>query len=310
METIRKTAGQLPGCYLDDGHNIGLHTFMSAIFGEVRPNDCAAPIITALDIGNRMGQRYRHGRDPNGQQIYFCISTVRCPPRANILSRKQSDLVATHVIPLDDVGTKVEFNAIKLEPSMTLETSKGNFQYLYLLNQPVAPGLGASMLIGLAKAGLTDKGAIGASRVMRVPGSLNNKRGDGWRARVTSWHPGRRFTPQQLSKGLGFDYGPALKPPEPIRRLQSGEHDPFWAALERLGMVQGPAAGSSGFIPIVCPWEDGHQTPPFEQGAGYVPAVGGGAFHCFHEACSSHNTSEFKIWVSREDTRMRSQNDK
>jgi len=274
---------------------------MDAIFGGTN----GVPIITALDIGNRMGQRYVPGREPKGAQTYFCISTVKDIPRANVLSRKLVDLVETPVIPLDDVGTKIDARSIKLEPSIIIESSPSNFQYFYLMEKPITPGLASSVLVGLATAGLTDKGAIGASRVMRVPGSMNLKRPERpWPSRVTHFKPDRRFTPEEMAKAMGFTYGPAMKTHTPIKPLAFGEHDPYLKALEKLGMVRGAPSPSSGFIPITCPWEEEHTTPPVDMGTGYLPAIGGGAFHCFHSSCKDvHKSLDFKLWINASNMR-------
>jgi hypothetical protein len=100
-----------------------------------------------------------------------------------------------------------------------------------------------------------------------------------------------------MAEVMGFDYGPPLKAPVPYKPMRTGDHDPILANLMRLGMVHGARAGASGFMPIECPWEDQHQTPPIEQGAGYIPAVGGGAFHCFHSSCRDKTTKDLRRWA-------------
>jgi hypothetical protein len=76
------------------------------------------------------------------------------------------------------LDTKVE--TVRVEqmlppPSAILETSPGNFQWVYILDGGADPQEAATALERLAAAEITDAGAKDASHVFRLPGSINDK---------------------------------------------------------------------------------------------------------------------------------------
>ena len=128
------------------------------------------------------------------ESLYYCISTVRDDPEPR---RRTEDLMKTYVVVLDDVkagGISKYGVKIKLSPSNILETSPDNFQWGFLFTEGVDPAKARALIEGIAAAGLTDKGAKRADRIMRVPGSINEKPGKaasslGW-SRPTGSAPG------------------------------------------------------------------------------------------------------------------------
>ena len=159
--------------------------------------------------GNLVKTRRRvPGMDLSGP-THACISALGDdPPKyasypAGALSRSHDNLVRTYAIILDDVGTaeksKVAPERIKLRPSWRLETSPLNFQWGYILEQGIHPNDANALIKALIKAGLSDKGAGGANRLMRLPGSVVN----GFAARLHEWNPELRYSCAVIAAGLG-----------------------------------------------------------------------------------------------------------
>lgn len=148
-------------------------TFLASIF-----EGAEGIVVTANAEEGFKRKRFRPGRKLAGE-IYFGISTVRNIPRADVLPARAKDLVATYVVVLDDVGTKVDRRLIKLEPTYTLRSSMpdgvSNEQWGYAFVEGVPPERAAALIEALAEKGLTDRGARRADRIMRLPGSLNEK---------------------------------------------------------------------------------------------------------------------------------------
>jgi hypothetical protein len=161
------------------------------------------PIETCAPL---WGERWVRGMDQSGA-THACISTLgRAPPKyarypAGALSRAHDNLVRTYVIVLDDIGTRVPPERIKLRPSSRLEISPLNFQYGYILAGGIAPDAADALIEALARAGLCDKAAGGANRLMRLPGSVVN----GFTARLHEWNPELRYSRTDIAVGLGVE---------------------------------------------------------------------------------------------------------
>lgn len=228
---------------------------------------------------------------------YFCISTVRDVPRSRVLGRKTEDLVATYVIVLDDVGTKVSRETIKLTPSYVLESSAGNFQYGYVLAEGIEPARAAALIEALAAAGLTDPGAKRADRIMRVPGSLNDKYSPPFAARLAAWNPEIDYTLSELCVGFG------VTPTDVVdlkvnTALAEGEADPVLDWLQAHGHVLG-GPNPRGWYPVRCPQEDQH-TGDVDHGTDYMPGAPG-AFVCLHGHCAGFKTANLRSWILSQD---------
>jgi hypothetical protein len=249
-----------------------------------------------------------------GSSPYVCISTVHhgvpCVDveetdeavrdwRRGKLRKRKTDCVQTAVIMLDDVlpgdatGGKVPAGRIALEPTYKLETSRGNFQYGYKLTEPVSPRDALPLIEAIRRAGLTDKGAGGVNRVMRVPGSINAKPGrDGWVAVLREWHPERTFTLEEIAAGLGVT---PVWSVDPVGRGRVSNTD---LVLEKLAdeVVDSTHANSEGWWFIQCPWS--HEHSDGRTDAKYLPSpMGAGTFHCFHSACEQRRTRDLIAYL-------------
>jgi hypothetical protein len=255
-------------------------------------------VATPYEDGRGWDQRrWQPDKRYGWRSPYVCISTVnlqmpgldvddtpetRAAWNEGRLRRTITDCVCTPLVVFDDIGSKIPAERIPLEPSYRLETSRGNLQYGYRLLPHATPADAAALIDAAIKAGLSDKGAGGANRVVRVPGSINTKPGrDSWAARIVSWNPERTFTLDTLAAGLGITpvYGGSL------RALPRGAHSDL--VLEELashGMVDSTAPNADGWWHIRCIWWNEHTDG--RDDAKYKPSpLGAGVFHCFHGSC-------------------------
>ena len=272
---------------------VALSVFMNTIF-----QDCVGvPVVAAPDFRGFMSQRWRAGSE-RGEQLYFCISTVRDIPRTSLLKRQADDLVKTYALVLDDIPSKVPVPGVP--PTWVIESSPGNFQYGYRLFPAADPPAAAALVEALISGGHTDPGASGAQRVMRVPGSLNAKpTANGWRARVTVWNPDQTYTLEKLAELFHvkqFAAAPAAK----HAPATGDEPDPVFDWLLGHGHVkEGP--NPRGWYSITCPWEHTHQTQPYDHGTDYLPGAPG-AFKCLHASCVTQSSGSLKSWIETQDS--------
>ena len=101
-------------------------------------------------------------------------------------TERKNQFVGQFVVALDDVvaqtaegktKAQIPWSQIRLEPSWVLETSVGNFQVGYILDEPITDAWKADALSKeIIRKGLSDPGAGGPStRLMRLPYASNTK---------------------------------------------------------------------------------------------------------------------------------------
>ena len=276
-----------------------LTKFMELVFRNVKQGVDTPLLVDAAD--GYQGRRWKAGTNVDGRTLYACISSVRDVPRANILSRKTEDLVATHAVVLDDVGTKVRDEDIKLDPSFVIETSPGNYQYWYLLVYPADPARAAALIEGIAAAGLTDPGAKRADRIVRVPGSVNRKESlsEPFEARVVDYQEGLYYTLSEIETGLGVtSTEPRAPRSDRPPSLEEGETDPVFDWLRDHGhVIDGP--NPRGWYAIHCPWEAEH-TGQVDHGTDYLPGKPG-VFKCLHSHGNEIDNTSIRQWIEDQD---------
>ena len=234
---------------------------------------------------------------PGSRTIYFCVSTV-CHPET-YLRRGHADLKVAYCLCLDDIGTKAV--APGVEPSWVLESSKGNYQYGYLIDPltltPDNVALYEGSVVALAQAGYSDPGARGAYRLFRVPGSLHKT---GWVAQINAWHPERCWPLADLMREMGVEpRRMRVKAPRKAGVCHIDDvSDPIYTWLEAQGRVQ---ALSPPWVTIECPWSAEHTTE--DNWASFSPAWYGDrarGFNCFHGHCGERTLADFLRWVFKE----------
>lgn len=275
--------------------------FLSIIFANCKGtvSICRAP--------DMRGKRFVPDVTPLDGPIYVCISTSKTTnKRDTSVRRRRQDLEMTYMLVLDDIGTKVSRETAERFPPPTYKlitswpNDVDNAQWGYKLKGGLDPGKAAALLKALAMAGYTDAGATGASRVVRIPGSINDKyaksHGEEFEAALDEWHPEREFTESEIC--LGFDILPdGVVPIAALPELPAGKTDPHVALMLRIGIVLG-GANSDGWIPIHCPWESEHTPGPGQvHGCDYHPGWPHGHFKCLHSHGGTYHTAHFLTWL-------------
>jgi len=191
-----------------------LATFINELFPQL-PDD-EIPCLTQgylktegaaqMSFKNYPGTDKGLRRPPGKRAWYVCLSTVKLPEDDGYLNRKKESLRHAHVVMLDDVGTKSKTPDI--EPSYIIETSPENFQWGYRLRPyDVSTPEGVRYFEACYRAfgtlGYADPEALGAYRVIRVPGSLHLKKN--FVSTVTEWRPERIWSLDELMKAFGLE---------------------------------------------------------------------------------------------------------
>ena len=275
-----------------------VHGFVNTLYADV-PADEA--VILTYRVGESHRQAY-YAPDAitAGKTAYVCVSSVRrydTYPR-----RRKKDCVAAHVVMLDDVGTKAKVPPV--EPPVILETSPGNCQYVYALERyefdtPEKLAHYEAVVRSLTEAGYGDPGAGTATRVYRVPGSVNQKESaKSFETRILTWEPERKWTLDALVEAFGVKVQPA-KTPLPSDALSTDVDDVVVDWLQKHNLVRDE---SDAWLNIRCPWADQHSEGGKDEAA-YVPLGRGEhplyrGFNCFHAHCISKKAPEFLAWVA------------
>jgi hypothetical protein len=231
---------------------------------------------------------------PENYNAYFSLSVYTPGPDGSI-RRKKEYFKGLYAIVLDDVGTKVPMDRVILPPSWKLETSHSNFQFGYLLKEPITDVVKADRLMeAIIAAGLCDSGAGGpASRIMRLPVGINGKNEPNFICKMKEWAPDRRYSPEQILEGYQLDLEVNTK----TNKTATGgdkqrERDEVFqpAPGENLVLVRLKSLSlykqdlGNGKHDITCPWCHEH-TNEEDRGTGYYEPNANfplGGFHCFH----------------------------
>lgn len=294
-------------------NNITLVEYFNTIFGDLPKGETAV-----LGTPNPGGGWYHYPattrkleqveKRAKTKALYTCVSTVDASPleRNEKLTRTKDACRFATVVMLDDIGTKV--GKPPLEPSFILETSKGNFQYVYLiepheLHTQEQIDYYEACMRGIVEAGYGDKGCIDVARMYRIPGSINTKPGkDSFETRITHWEPSRYWELQKLMEELGvkpkFEKDRVANKPSGLT-LEDEYEDGAVKWLEENDLILAPM-NSSGWLSIKCPWHAEHSDGRI--GAYYSPAGVGSmphtrGFKCQHEHCKKRNSKKFLDWI-------------
>lgn len=185
--------------------------FMAGVFGNV--TGAERPVVVSLAGNPSNGAWFAKpwimeqtclSADHNN---YISFATFR-PDDNGEYQRQKKYFAALYAVMLDDIGVKVPQDRISLAPSWIIETSKGNYQYGYMLSEPLRDAAEADRLFtAIIDAELTDPGASGPCvRLGRLPVAINGKhtddRGEAWRCKPACWQPKRRYSVQEIVDGL------------------------------------------------------------------------------------------------------------
>ena len=258
---------------------------------------------------------------------FYGTASMR-PTLMGDIRNRQSQFESLHVVVLDDIGTKVPVaslpDALANRASYILESSPGNYQYGYVLEEPLADLAAAKVLIQTVyRSGFTDGGGGLVNKAVRLPFGVNGKAGPNQdfpvnliRCTAEVWSPAQLFEaigstliwadvlsdPKGAARAGATPAASAWSPVPLHGESAAGYVDPVleWLIEQELVLEDGEEWSS-----IVCPWADDHSDG--EPSAGYNP-VGRGegenqntrGFHCFHDHCKDHGAPEFLAWVAAE----------
>lgn len=281
--------------------------FAEAIFSDLP--DHARPVVTGKSGDPQSGPWLAFDLDqmeaqcPSGSNTYInCASFF--PGADGSLAARKEHAAAYHALVLDDVGTKVDRSLLgSVTPTWELETSPGNFQIGFKLNPPLHEAVEVERFQQkIAAAGLTDKGAMGMARWVRLPNGINGKPKyerdrKPFPCRLHGWRPDVSYSAALLLNALvPSDLRIENKPEPKVRRLAvptkvdidgkvytpRAKVNPVIAAFNEHGLYKRTI--SEGKHEVTCPWVHEH-TDQIDTGAAYFEPEGTrpiGGFCCQH----------------------------
>lgn len=293
--------------------NISNEAFLRSIFGEQYQRAWVtgfpeSPYETSGSSWHGSEYGYFNGDLSQNANTFFAISVFQ--RRDGVGHRRKTLFDKTYVIMIDDVGTKIPKELADLvlpEPTYTIETSPGNYQYGYALAEPESNLYNVeNFQHGLIAMGLSkdnkDPGMFGVTRYCRLPVGVNNKvPGRTWQHRVHVWRPELKYHLEDLAKDLAIDISA-----RPTRVAQHAAEDittdHLYKCFLRAGAVKEPILGKPGGYHVTCPWVSEH-TGKHDTGSAYfVPGYSDGdqiytkgLYKCYHGHCEDRNINDLRV---------------
>jgi hypothetical protein len=292
--------------------------FLQAIFGSSVNNVC--PIIVSFS-GNpqNVQQKVWYGRPWVGDlrlapqnNNYFSLAVYKANDSGQY-RRKKSQFHALHAVMLDDIGSKIPIERLTLEPSWLLETSSGNFQAGYILDEAINDSKVADQLMNaIVSAGLCDPGANGpTARLARLPVAVNGKHQPSFQCQLKSWLPGNRYSIQELIDGLQLEIVEKKRTKRDYNKTKDAsdaDSEQIWtprpegnavlAALKSHGLYKSPLG--EGKHDITCAWVNEH-TASLDSGTVYFEPDGNypmGGYKCQHGHCSKRRIRDLLSFLN------------
>lgn len=280
------------------------------------------------------GRAWQKVNEPKNADFnsYFSISVFH-PDENGKYRRRKSQFAAQFVIAFDDVvaeekkgvnKAQIPWSRIRLLPSWVLETSKGNYQVGYILEEPITDIREADTLSkSIIRKGLSDPGASGpTTRLMRLPFASNTKSNPPFKCQMRVWAPEKRYSLKQFTEAYGLNLSEARNAKAPLsgetKTVQfANDRNSVWEPkptsnivtelLNTKGLYKSKI--SSGKHDISCPWKEEH-TNQIDSGACYWEPDEQhpiGSFKCQHAHCQERNISDLLefLGVDPEDAYMK-----
>jgi len=289
--------------------------FLAAIFGtefdDERPLVCRK--YGDPDQGGWFAKTWPCDTKDENQNWYF-LPGLYAPDKAGEYRAKKELAAQIFAVVVDDVGTKVckeRFDACP--PSWAIETSPNNFQYGFILINPVIDVDAIEQLkTDLIAAGLCDPGARGAmARWSRLPVAINGRPKYGNpspRCRLVVWCPDLKYSSDDLYSKLSLGVKPAAKPsiighpPSTLTQVSAmaAEAEIVIERLKAVGLYK--ASLGSGKHDITCPWVEQH-TDEVDNGTAYFEPTEQfptGGFKCHHSHGHLFSISSLKEFLNLE----------
>lgn len=241
--------------------------------------------------------------------IYFCLSSLTRP------SATYSAMAALHAVMLDDIGDKLPLEeASRLpHPSWIVETSHNNFQYGYILKEPIEDKLLARHLTKhLAEKARSDEGAKNPVRWTRLPFGMNTKYDPPQSTKLTEF-TGELYSADQLIELFEIPKPvnqPATTPTSSTTSTPNSitPPDPLFDWLHANNYFERQDT-QGWWILRRCPWTHEHASDPTNgSGSAYAKAYEAchdgieyksPRFTCRHGSCISNgrNTQDLESWA-------------
>lgn len=236
---------------------------------------------------------------------YMSTSIVNRDKTTGRFKNRQSLFAGLNMVVLDDIGTKVNPNALK--PTYKIETSAGNFQWGYVFQDPITDFDIAERLVrAVYETDLTDGGGNMINKFVRIPAGINNKLRDTgldtFQVRLVELNDDTYYTMDELLDGFGVELAaPRTKKKASVMIDDSGmpPRDPMLAWLGERGLVVNDSGDP--WVTIECPWGNLHSG---DTHAHYAPLGRGGEqwedvrnFECKHDHCSERRYHDFNEWA-------------
>lgn len=285
------------------------NAFLHAIFGEVSTNE--SPLLVSFK-GNpgQVPPKKWFGHPwtissamalPCDANNYFSLACFK-PDESGKYRRTKKQFYKLHAIMLDDIGSKVSLDSLTLSPSWFLETSAGNYQAGYILEEPLNNAKEVDQLMNaIISAGLCDPGANGeTTRLARLPFAMNGKYEPPFSCKMKIWEPQQRYTVLQLVDGFQLQMVQAPHSKQ-RKKYTSNETDmdtvyiprleknPVIRLLQQSGLYK--ASLGDGKHDITCPWKDEH-TDAVDGGTAYFEPSEAwpiGGLKCMHGHCAARH---------------------
>lgn len=332
-----------PTIFSSQSIEVSNHEFLESIFfsaPELNGTDCA-PVCVSFSrspatarSADWYGFAWNKVNEPKDVKCnsYFSISAFQ-PDENGEYRRKKSQFVGQFVVAFDDVvaqtvegktKAQIPWSQIKLAPSWVLETSKGNYQVGYILDEPITDVRTADALSkAIIRKGLSDPGAGGPStRLMRLPYASNTKAEPSFRCQMRHWAPKTKYSFKQFMDAYGISLSDAKKAKAPLPAKAKTVHlaydgNAVWKPKPSINIVV-DSLGERGLIKsaieqgkydITCPWCEEH-TDQVDSGACYWEPDDEhpiGSYKCQHAHCQKKNISDLLefLGIEAEDAYMK-----
>lgn len=297
----------MPELVANQGFSITNRIFLMGIFGVKWKSVHVTSFTDDPGVG-RFGKDVRWAGHyigertlPAGNQ-YFAISLFKLVHGRAV--RTKDSFTACHVIVVDDVGTKIPIEQMKIlpSPSYILETSKGCFQWGWILDKPCQDRrMVENLLEGLVKklvADGKDPGMLGVTRYCRLPEGYNSKEsrlidGEPFKCKLLKFDLwGERFTIDRLADSCETDLH--------VDRTESKTSGAADVNHPLIDVIEIKNKLASGKYDITCPWVDEHTGGDDSGTAAWTNDDLSIGFKCHHGHCHERTGKDLVEYIEED----------
>lgn len=236
---------------------------------------------------------------------YFTVSAFG-QDSSGVYRRTTECFAGLFFFALDDIGGKYAAPDWP-SPTVIMETSKGNYQWLYKLNEPITdPGQAKEFLQRMINKNADKRSdAIGdLSRNVRLLG-WNNKLAYGpepWHVQITHLDSEAVFTPAECCSWVGANWDEVKSQAQKLTSktaLADSQHHPLIAELAKRGMIKSSRPNHDGWWDLRCPWVDTHTDKMDDAAKLKINSDQTYGFKCFHSHCSQRTGNDLVLWLAQ-----------